>query len=71
MKRTVWLASERGHDRRMRQHKGEVARAYWRELIEAQAKSGQNVAEFCRVRGIGRLGAFQGAARGPAGGAWS
>ncbi|HUX67580.1 MAG TPA: hypothetical protein VMV31_08820 [Terriglobales bacterium] len=55
----------------MRQHKGEVARAYWRELIEAQAKSGQNVAEFCRVRGIGRLGAFQGAARGPAGGAWS
>ncbi len=44
MKRTLWLASERGHDRRMRQHKGEVARAYWRELIEAQAKSGQNVA---------------------------
>ncbi len=54
MKRTLWLASERGHDGRMRQHKGEVARAYWRELIEAQAKSGQNVAEFCRARGVPR-----------------
>jgi len=40
MKRTLWLASERGHDRRMRQHKGEVARAYWRELIEARTGLG-------------------------------
>ncbi|HVA64794.1 MAG TPA: transposase [Terriglobales bacterium] len=38
----------------MRQRKGEAARAYWRELIGAQANSGRNVAEFCRARGVPR-----------------
>ena len=43
-----------GQDGGMTRRKGEAARAYWQELIGAQAKSGQNVAEFCRARGVPR-----------------